>query len=160
MIVALQVPDTADMSHWIETALTFTADNWNTPQTVTVTAHHDADAVDDDPVVLTHIVSGGDYENVAAADVEVTITEDDTTRGLRIGNGVDDYAEGDVTKLHRGAGHRASRGRDRRTTGARYRRHVALDRNRVDVHGRQLGYTADGNGHRTLTTPTLSMTSR
>ena len=30
--VALQVPDTADMSRSIETALTFTADNWNTPQ--------------------------------------------------------------------------------------------------------------------------------
>ena len=50
-----------------------------------------------------------------------------------------------------------SRRGDRRTTGARYRRHVALDRNRVDVHRRQLEYTADGNGHRTLTTPTLSM---
>ena len=58
--------------------MTFTANNWNTPQTVTVTAHHDDDAVDDDPVTLTHAVSGGDYEGVTAANVEVTITEDDT----------------------------------------------------------------------------------
>ena len=77
VIVALQVPDTADIA-LDQTALTFTADNWNTPQTVTVTAAHDADAVDDDPVTITHTVAGGDYEGVAAADVEVTITEDDT----------------------------------------------------------------------------------
>ena len=58
--------------------MTFTADNWNTPQTVTVTAAQDADAVADELVGLTHTVSGGDYEGVAAANVEVTITEDDT----------------------------------------------------------------------------------
>ena len=75
--VAIQGPDDADIA-LDQTALTFTVDNWNTPQAVAVTAHHDADAVDDDPVTLTHTVSGGDYEGLAAADVEVTITEDDT----------------------------------------------------------------------------------
>ena len=75
--VAIQVPDNADMAV-DQTALTFTADNWNTAQTVTVTATQDDDAITDEPVLLTHAVSGGDYEGVTAADVEVTITEDDT----------------------------------------------------------------------------------
>ena len=75
--VAIQVPDNMDITV-APTALIFTADNWNTPQTVTVTAAHDDDAVADDSVGLTHTVSGGDYESLAAANVEVTITEDDT----------------------------------------------------------------------------------
>ena len=77
VIVAVQVPDNMDITV-APTALIFTTDNWNTSQTVTVTAAHDDDAVADDSVVLTHTVSGGDYEGLAAADVEVTITEDDT----------------------------------------------------------------------------------
>ena len=44
---------------------------------MTVTASHDADAITDDPVTLVHTVSGGDYEGLAAAGVEVTITEED-----------------------------------------------------------------------------------
>ena len=75
--VAIQVPDNVDITV-AQTELTFTADNWNTPQTVTVTAAHDADAVADEPVVLTHTVTGGDYEGLAAANVEVTVTDDDT----------------------------------------------------------------------------------
>ena len=75
--VTIQVPDNADIEV-DQTALTFTADNWNTPQTITVTADHDDDAVDDEPVTLIHAVTGGDYEGVKIADVEVTITEDDT----------------------------------------------------------------------------------
>ena len=75
--VEIQVPDNADIEV-DQTALTFTADNWNTPQTITVTAAHDDDAVTDDPATLTHAVSGGDYEGVTAAGVEVTIIEDDT----------------------------------------------------------------------------------
>ena len=92
--VALQVPDNADVAV-DDTALTFTADNWNTPQTVTVTALHDDDAGDDEPVTITHTVTGGDYENVAVADVEVTITEDDTT-GVTISVTALELAEGDA----------------------------------------------------------------
>ena len=76
-------------------ALTFTAANWNTPQTVAVTAAHDDDAIDDNPVTLTHIVSGGDYEGVTTADVEVTIIEDDTT-GVTISITELEVAEGDT----------------------------------------------------------------
>ena len=75
--VVVAVPEDADIAV-DETTLTFTADNWGTPQTVTVTAAQDDDAVDDEPVVLTHAVSGGDYEGVTASEVTVTIIEDDT----------------------------------------------------------------------------------
>ena len=90
--VAIQGPDDADIAV-DQTALTFTANNWNTPQAVTVTAHHDDDAVDDDPLTITHTVSGGDYEGLAA-NVEVTITEDDTT-GVSISVPALEVPEGD-----------------------------------------------------------------
>ena len=66
--VAVQVPENVDIAV-DETALTFTAENWKTPQTVTVTAAQDADAVADDPLTIRHAVSGGDYESVTAASV-------------------------------------------------------------------------------------------
>ena len=58
--------------------LTFTPDSWSIDQAVTVTAAEDDDAVTDDETKLTHTVTGSDYEGVAAADVVVSITEDDT----------------------------------------------------------------------------------
>ena len=90
--VTIQVPDNADIAV-DQTELTFTADNWNTPQTVTVTATQDDDAITDDPVTLTHTVSGGDYEGVAAADVEAMITEDDTV-GVTISTDALELPEG------------------------------------------------------------------
>ena len=92
--VAIQVPDNADIAV-DKTELTFTADNWNTPQTVAVTAAQDDDAVADDPVTIAHVVSGGDYEGVAALGVEVTIIEDDTARGT-ISITALEVAEGDT----------------------------------------------------------------
>ncbi|MCY4667906.1 MAG: hypothetical protein OXC29_07950, partial [Rhodococcus sp.] len=74
--VAVQVPEDAEVAV-DETALTFTAENWNQAQTVTVTAAHDDDAVADPVVVLTHAVSGGDYDTVTAESVTVFILEDD-----------------------------------------------------------------------------------
>ena len=65
------------------TTLTFTPDNWSVPQTVTVTAGEDDDAVADAQVTLTHTVSGGDYGAVTAKNVTVTVTENDT-RGLTV----------------------------------------------------------------------------
>ena len=59
-------------------ALTFTSDNWNTAQTVTVTAAEDDDAVDEEEATLAHSASGGGYDEVTADDVTVTITDDDT----------------------------------------------------------------------------------
>ena len=56
--------------------LTFTVDNWNTAQTVTVKAGQDADAANDTGT-LTHTASGGDYVNVTK-DLPVRVTDDDT----------------------------------------------------------------------------------
>ena len=54
--------------------LTFTAANWSTAQTVTVTAAQDDDA-DDRRVTLTHSASGAGYENVAIGAVTVTVLD-------------------------------------------------------------------------------------
>ena len=59
-----------------KTTLTFTLNNWNTPQTVTATAGQDHDATDDS-ATLTHTASGADYANLTA-DLTVTVTDDDT----------------------------------------------------------------------------------
>ena len=59
------------------TSLTFTSSNWNTAQTVTVTAAEDEDAANDAVVTLTHAVSGADYASETAPSVVVTITEKD-----------------------------------------------------------------------------------
>ena len=57
-----------------KTVLTLTADDWDSPQTVKVTAAHDDDAVDD-PETLTHTASGADYDSLSK-DLPVTITDD------------------------------------------------------------------------------------
>ena len=61
--------------------LTFTPDNWNQPQAVTVSADQDDDAAADPVVTLSHAVSGAvEYAAVSAEDipsVTVTIDEDD-----------------------------------------------------------------------------------
>ena len=62
-----------------KTTLTFTHQNWNTPQTVTVTAEQDDDAVDESVVTITHTVTSTadtDYDGVTAASVAVTVTDD------------------------------------------------------------------------------------
>ena len=62
-----------------KTSLTFTSDNWDTAQTVTVTAGEDDDAASDAAVTLTHTVTGtGEYAGVTAGSVAVTIVEKDT----------------------------------------------------------------------------------
>ena len=58
-------------------SLSFTADDWNDEQTVTVSAAHDVDA-EEDTAIVAHAVSGGDYGSVTASDVGVTIVEDET----------------------------------------------------------------------------------
>ena len=63
-------------------ALTFTPDNWNTPQRVAVTGVRDDDT-DDETVTVSHAVSGADYDGVPAGAVTVTV-EDDDTQGLTI----------------------------------------------------------------------------
>ena len=57
-------------------ALTFTADDWSTPQTVTVSAAEDDDALAEE-LRVTHAVTGADYRAVPAAEVAVRILEND-----------------------------------------------------------------------------------
>ena len=61
------------------TDVTFTADNWSTEQTVTVSAAQDADAAAD-MATVQHTVSGGDYgaNSVTAQTVAVTVNDDET----------------------------------------------------------------------------------
>ena len=59
------------------TTLTFTVDDWDDAQTVTVTAEEDDDGVTDAVATLTHTASGGDYANVTR-DLPVTVRENDT----------------------------------------------------------------------------------
>ena len=54
--------------------LTFTVDDWHTPQTVTLTAATDADG-DDDTATVQHRVGGGDYAGITAPGVTVTLAE-------------------------------------------------------------------------------------
>ncbi|MYI89603.1 MAG: hypothetical protein F4082_04845, partial [Gammaproteobacteria bacterium] len=56
-------------------ALNFSMLNWRTPQTVTVQAGEDDDALDD-MVTLTHTASGGGYKSVNGA-IGVTVTDND-----------------------------------------------------------------------------------
>ena len=74
------------------TSLTFTRSNWDTGQTVTVTAGDDADTVND-TVTLTHGAASADsnYQGITIASVTVTVTDDDT------GNAAPTFDEGGST---------------------------------------------------------------
>ena len=62
--------------------LTFTTSNWDTAQTVTVSAAPDDDT-SDETATVTHTVSGGDYGSVTADDVVVTVT-DNSVQGITV----------------------------------------------------------------------------
>ena len=59
------------------TSLSFSADDWDAG-TVTITANADADAVDNTLTVTHKVTSAGDYKNVTAASVTVTVDDNDT----------------------------------------------------------------------------------
>ncbi len=61
----------------VPSTLTFTPGNWESAQTVTVSAPDDDDAFVEPPVALRHRVAGGDYEGESAPSVEVMILETD-----------------------------------------------------------------------------------
>ena len=77
--------------------LTFTTVNWNTAQTVTVTAAEDDD-IDDAAVILVHAISSIDdstYNNLADQTVTVTITDNDDPAGVHNPETVMTAGEGD-----------------------------------------------------------------
>ena len=57
--------------------LSFTAGDWSTAQTVTVTGKEDADSAPGE-ASIAHVANGGDYVDVAGGTVAVTVTDDDT----------------------------------------------------------------------------------
>ncbi|MDE2655114.1 MAG: hypothetical protein OXI71_15020, partial [Gemmatimonadota bacterium] len=62
----------------VDDVLTFTPSNWDRPQLVTVTGVNDAiDNDGDRTATVSHAIAGGGYDGVAAADVSVTVTDDD-----------------------------------------------------------------------------------
>ncbi len=76
--------------------LTFTVNDWDDAQTVTVKAGQDDDAVND-TATLTHTASGGDYANVTR-DLPVTVTENDSA-GLVISKDNLTVGEGDAAGM-------------------------------------------------------------
>ena len=76
--------------------LTFTRDNWNTAQTVTVTAAADTDAVNDSALIFHELVasrSADEYDAVPTARVRMTVTDDDTA-GVTVSESTLTVAEG------------------------------------------------------------------
>ena len=79
--------------------LTFTTANWNTAQTVTLTAAQDEDALQDEDITLVHAVSSDDdaaYHALADETVMVSIAEDDAA-GVSISPTALTVTEGDAT---------------------------------------------------------------
>ena len=70
-------PADNDLTLTPNTALVFTAGNWNTAQEVRVSAATDADG-DNDVATIRHSVSGADFAGVVVDSVVVTVTDDDT----------------------------------------------------------------------------------
>ena len=93
--IGVTLPAGTDLS-LDKTSLTFTVDNWDDAQTVTVTAEEDDDGVTDAGVTLTHTVSGGGYGSTTVPDVEVSITENDTA-GVVLSETDLTVTEGDAT---------------------------------------------------------------
>ena len=64
-------------------ALTFAAENWDVPQTITLSGVDDANTTDDSATV-SHAATGADYgSGVTIADVSVTVADDDAA-GLKV----------------------------------------------------------------------------
>ncbi len=79
-----------------KTTLTFTDQDWNTEQTVTVTAEHDGDTDDEEDVILMHVVAStedSNYDGITAGSVTVSITDDDMA-GATISKTALDLEEG------------------------------------------------------------------
>ena len=133
----------SDISVKTGSSLTFTTDNWDTAQTVTLQAAEDNDGLDGTAVIV-HTAAGGGYGSETA---ELTATEADNDRGITLsashGNRRGRLHQG----LHRQARHTAERQRHRhrRAKDQRYpgQRHLRQDRLVPHLHHRQLGHRAD-----------------
>ena len=137
--VAITGHDGTDLS-LDKTTLTFTVDNWNTAQTVTVKAGQDGDGAND-TATLTHTASGGDYASVSNT-LPVTITDDDEAGGDDRADGAE-RCGGPEQRVHRQAGHPAHGRRDR--DHLRPCKHGCdAGQDDADLHLDQLGRCSDG----------------
>jgi len=59
----------------VSDALTFTPDDWDVAQTVTVVGGDDGPAAEDRAATISHTIEGGGYGSVTVADVEVAVSE-------------------------------------------------------------------------------------
>ncbi len=75
--------------------LTFTADDWETAQAVTVTGVNDSydNENNERMTAISHTASGGGYDGVSAGDVTVTVTDDDEAAEIRLSLSPDSVAE-------------------------------------------------------------------
>ena len=77
--VEVTIADTDTVMTGVQNTLTFKSTDWDTPQTVTVNAAEDDDAVND-AATITHAVvdasSADEYDPVANVDLSVTVTDD------------------------------------------------------------------------------------
>ncbi|MDZ8056324.1 MAG: malectin domain-containing carbohydrate-binding protein [Aulosira sp. ZfuVER01] len=92
--------DAGNQLSFDKTTLTFTPTNWNTAQTVTVTAVNDTAVEGTQTVNITHTVSSSDpkYNNLAVGNLPVTITDNDTApaptgKAIRINVGGGAYTD-------------------------------------------------------------------
>ena len=80
--VVISVAASGNMDVTVSSAtLTFSSSNWDTAQTVRVSAAQDDDAVNDTAAIAHAVVaaqSANEYDNVNIAGVAVTVTDDDT----------------------------------------------------------------------------------
>ena len=86
-------------------SLTFTADTWETPQTVTVRAAEDTDTADD-AQTITHAVTGNsapEYVGLSIDSVAVTVTDNDEP-DVTVSRDTLSVERGEHGDLHGGAG--------------------------------------------------------
>ena len=107
--VAPGVPEDAKVSV-DPSELVFTVEDWETLQTVTVTAADDDDTANED-VAVSHVATGGNYDGEPVPDVRVTVTDDDTA-GVTLSVDGSNGGRGRRIDLHGAAGHRTRRDRD------------------------------------------------
>ena len=126
------------------TTLTFNSSNWNSPRTVTVTASHDDDAVNDRET-LTHTARGGEYGDVTR-DLPVTVDDDEEVGVVLSAESLGPIAEGtDVSYTVSLSSEPTA------TTTVEITGHVdaplSLDRiEHADLHRLQLGHPPDRDG--------------
>ena len=77
-----------------KSSLTFTTTDWDTAQTVTVTAVNDSDVEGLHIAPVTHVAAGGGYDSASIGTVFASITDDDATVTVTESGGSTDVTEG------------------------------------------------------------------